>query len=239
MRRTIALVLFLVVATLAVAAGASQIRSSGGTLASLGGIGCGTRTVVPAADLGMNYPPDSASSLAATATAGQLTCYKFVQTCTGFSPTKIGANITTQLAGASFSVGIYSSTGASRLLNSGILSAASAGFVSATGLTAAPLAAGTTYLACFATSATATVAARSIVGPITTDGSVNAFSNTWVGTGGTGATAVAQYAVNCVGAANPYACCTGAGVGATCAGLPATVTVTAAAVNLPIIALGS
>lgn len=146
------------------------------------------------------------------ATAGLYNC-SIVTAPRGGTFTKLACAITVGLAATSGECGIFDSAGAARIASTGPIATTAAATLSKTGLSFT-LTAGTNYLACWADSATATVAYRA-------NGTPGAYQNQYVNTtfnSGAGATQVAPFNEACTAGSTPYTCCTGLGTG-TCNGM--------------------
>lgn len=186
-------------------------------------------------DLPMILPLGQVSPLFGTlgtgtgnATAGRIQCVKVFPVCHKLAST-VSNRVGTLLVGGEFATGIYDMNG-NIVYNSGILSSTTTGVK--TGATAPfQLVARTLYHFCWASSdAGATIRFTGQTG----DSGYTGTSQRLVPAAPV--SLLAQFNVNCAGAANPYPCCTGAGAG-TCTGMPAVISgLTAGAVNTYIVA---
>lgn len=172
--------------------------------------------VVPSGLQGGNY----AIAGGVQALSGKIACARWSPACSLTATRMAARNNTVVVGGVVCALGIYNSTGSVRL-------ASTATFLCDTASTLydAPLLAPVTvspdqtYFMCFTTSgATGTWNNFAPRGTSSTH-----YTNVDPLIGSLTAGAVAEFPAACAGAANPYACCTGAGVGATC-GMPTSFT---------------
>lgn len=230
----LALLLALLLVAAPAHARSGQTPSSGSATGGLGGACLPTEAFVLASNVDGNGPLPAITTTTTGATAGLINCSLVQAPCSGVF-TKMGCRVTTGAASAVSECGLYTSDGATRVASTGAVATTAATNISKTGLSFT-LTSGTHYLACWASSATATVAYSG-----TTPGT--AFNNLYVNTtfsGGTGATQVAPFNAACAGSTNPYTCCTGAGTG-TCTGMADRTGVpgiAAASVSGPVIVVG-
>lgn len=153
--------------------------------------------------------------------AGQLRCYRAVIGCqSSVGYTKIAFRVWTAVASSQGAVAIYTSDGATKVMDGGVKNTTSTTTYSTTGLTATNLQAGQIYLVCAAGS---DVNLRVYAYADGLDQGPAPFGNPLTTIeGGTAASELAQFNDNCTALDTPYDCCTGADTG-TCAGMPATV----------------
>lgn len=235
--RWLALLLVLILYAVPAHARSGQNPTTGTGVAGPGNFGTNCSTVLTLyGDEQWQGPSASAlTTVTVAATSGQIQCHLVRPSCNVINWTKLACAVVTGLAASVSECGIYTADGATRITSTGPIATAAAVTLSATGLTPYSLTGGTQYLACWASSAAATVQYRA---PILPTGFNNQYANTTFNSG-TGATQVAPYNPACVGASNPYTCCSGAGAG-TCNGMADRVGVqgiTAASVQGPVLRL--
>jgi len=157
-------------------------------------------------------------TLTASTTNGLVQCAEFTPSCNLLANT-LGFEVETGGgAGATCQVAIMSTTsGDAPLLASEIEDCSAAGIQSTTGLTPVALSAGTQYVLCWSSSTSGTLKWRTGVANLTMSAATGALSDS---------PNLAQFNANCVsnelnadciGAGNPYVCCSGAATG-TCLG---------------------
>lgn len=232
MRALVALLLLLVTAPAFAVTG--QNPTSGSATGGAGGAcyASGKVTLAAAQDGFMPIPQITTTTTGAT--AGLYACSLVQAPCTG-AFTKMACRVTTGTASSVSECGLFTADGLTRIASTGAVATTAATNISTTGLSFS-LTSGTRYLACWASSATATVQYSG-----TTAGT--AFNNLYASAtfnSGTGATQVAPFNAACAGNTNPYTCCTGAGTG-TCTGMADRTGVqgiTAASVSGPVIVVG-
>jgi len=194
-----------------------QSPGSGSLTGGAGGVdgACVGSKVTLRDDLGgSGMTANSPTSVVIGATAGRYTCATMRMPCTASGYTKISFSISVGLAGSVGEVGIFDSTGATRITSTGSKSEAAAGNSDTTGLAPFTLTGGTQYLVCHASSAAATVSIFSM-------NAGSPFNNaiaTSALVSGAGATQVAPFNEACTANVTPYTCCTGLGTG-TCLGM--------------------
>ena len=239
MRRFLATLSLVAIATTAQAGTPGQSPSSGSLTGGAGGVdgACAGGKVVLRDDLGGSGVARNAPTTATvSANSGRISCGMFRAPCTASGYTKISFNITTGLASSVCETGIYDSTGATRIASTGSQSCAASGVINATGLTPFTLVGGTQYLACVASSAVATVVYLTMN---TSDALNNAIANTTFAGSSTAANC-APFNEACTAGSTPFTCCTGLGTG-TCLGMvdrTGVPGITASASNAPLIVIG-
>lgn len=171
-------------------------------------------------------PQAATANVTVGAVLGRPSCWRMRMPCTFSAPTKLAFRIGTGgTAGSQCAEAIFTTDGLTKVLDTGVQSCAASGDKSATGLTAASaISSGTEYLHCFASSDTGTM---QYLGTSNAATLFNTYQNYNVT-----AANIAQFNANCIGAGNPYACCSGATTG-TCTGFTATLGALSAATNSP------
>lgn len=158
--------------------------------------------------------PHKAVALATLGTAGAMRCVRFVSPATG-NISRFYFRTTAGLAASQGQMAVYSADGTSRLAQGDVEATTSGALFETTGLTL-PLVRNVAYLACFGTSATATLTTYAIDtggGGIAHPLQGSAYPSVYTTAN------VMQFNDACTAGATPYACCSGADTG-TCTGAP-------------------
>jgi len=216
MRRFLATLSLVAIATIAQAGTSGQNPGSGSLTGGAGGVdgSCQGRKVTLVGDLQRSNAVRNAEQTITIGTVGVYSCSAFRMPCTAADYTKIAYSVLTGgAAGTQSEVGIFSADYGTRITSTGVLASTvlqtNTAVVSAFTLTG-----GTEYVACVAASQSGTMQYNG-----TNPGAVinNQYENSTIVSGSL-ATQVSPMNDACTAGSTPYTCCTGVDTG-TCLGM--------------------